>query len=172
MAAIPHPCFQNQHDYKNKEEKMKRLIQLSIPAMCVFLGACQTTTTGGGVVENSSGTTTQNVTFEITEELFGSGSADALAILSNGESYRGKLIIEKTQSEESSNVWSFDNDTDEDYFVTSSSTSYNSRATGILFGPSKTMQCQFTLTNPGAGFSDGGVGKCRLSAGQTIPVQF
>lgn len=151
---------------------MKRFFKLFTPTLCVFLGACQTTTTGSGVVENSSGTTTQNVRLEITEELFGTGSADVLAILSNGESYRGKLVIEKTQSEESANVWSFDNDTDEDYFVTGSSTAYNSRATGILFGPSKTMRCQFTLTNPSTGFSDGGVGHCRLSTGQSIPVQF
>ncbi len=145
---------------------------LILTSITLFISGCETTTVGEGVVQGINGTSTDTVSFSI-KETFGEDQASVVATLASGEKYKGKFIVSKSNTSSSTDVWDAGNDGNNDLFTIGSSTTYHSKATGILFGPSgKTMECRMTLATPSAGFAGGGVGKCKLSTGQVIPLQF
>ena len=137
----------------------------------VAVAACSPIiTTGEGRIQNAAGANKGTVQFEITEEAL-ADNATAVATLSNGEVFRGKLVIAKTQTEEFGDVIDLDSDIDDDLLIFSDSTTYSSKATGVLFSTKRSMQCAFTLNNPSYGFADGGVGQCKISSGEIVPIQ-
>jgi hypothetical protein len=139
-------------------------------AITLFVSGCETTTLGQGVVQGANGTSTDTVSFHIKES-FGDDQASVTASFASGERYTGKFIVSKSNTSSSTDFWDT-SDSSDDLFTTSSSTTYHSKATGVLFGPSgKTMECGMTLASPSVGFSGGAVGKCKLSTGQVIPMQ-
>lgn len=139
--------------------------------MALFVSGCETMTAGQGVVQGAAGTAVDTVSFSV-KETFGGDQASVVARFASGERYTGKFIIAKSQSHSSTDFWDTSNADTNDLFTTSSSTTYHSKATGVLFGPSgKTMECRMTLASPSIGFSGGAVGKCKLSTGQIIPMQ-
>ncbi|SDR22143.1 hypothetical protein [Pseudovibrio sp. Tun.PSC04-5.I4] len=149
-------------------------VGVCVAAFSALVG-CQSTTTGQGRVVSKDGKNSQSVTFQVTEEFLDNGGASVVATLSSGEFFTGKLVTEKKQTEgtEDGFVFGDDKDDDEDsFFSSSSSTTYSSKARGVLFSAARSMQCQITLSNPSFGFSDGGVGQCKISTGETVPVQF
>lgn len=151
---------------------MKTILKIGVCVAAVaVLAGCQSTTTGQGRVVSKDGKNAQSVTFQVTEEFLDDGAASAVATLSSGEFFTGKLVTEKKQTESVEDGFFYDDD-DDDFFSSSSSTTYNSRAKGVLFSAARSMQCQITLSNPSSGFSDGGVGECKISTGETVPVQF
>ncbi len=146
------------------------------------LAACETTTVGEGRLGGKA------VTFQVVENTFSDGAAEATATLPNGTVYTGKLVTAKT---ETTNVGEepfgygfggfddfdgfddgFDDFDDGPYFVSTFSTTYSPYAKGVLFSGKRAMRCVITLSNPAGGFADGGVGGCKLSGGGTIPVEF
>jgi len=142
---------------------------LAIFCLLVTTG-CQTDSSGQGRVTDSSGNSTQSVVFQFSEEFLEDGNADVIATLSNGEIFRGKMIAERSTTVGSADVFSFDKKED-DLFLDSGSTTFSSRAKGVMFSASRSMQCQMTLANPSIGFSGGGVGQCKISTGETVPMQ-
>ena len=156
---------------------MNKFFQIGLCAVgLAALAGCQSTTNGHGRVLGADGKSSQNVSFQVKEDLFSDGAASVVATLSNGEFFTGKLVTEKQQTEGYEDGLIFGNskrkDRDDSFFTLNSSTTYSSRATGVLFSASRSMQCQVTLSNPSVGFSDGGVGQCKLSTGETVPLQF
>lgn len=156
---------------------MNRIYQLGIGiAALVALAGCQSTTNGQGRVLSKDGKTSQTVTFQVTEDALSDGAASVVATLSSGEFFTGKLVTEKRQTEGYEDGFVIDDNDKDDwgdsFYSSNSSTTYSSRAKGVLFSAARSMQCQVTLSNPSFGFSDGGVGQCKLSTGETVPVQF
>ncbi|WP_068316033.1 hypothetical protein [Polycladidibacter hongkongensis] len=147
---------------------------LALASLAVVAG-CQTQTQGVGRIQSASGVAVQSVNFTFNEEAFSDG-AQVTASLPSGEMFTGKMVIGKKETEkfgESFDI-NFDDDDDDDIstFNSSTSTTYSSTATGVLFSSTRTMQCKITLSSPSMGFSEGGVGQCKLSTGEILPVQF
>ncbi|AEV35308.1 hypothetical protein PSE_0796 [Pseudovibrio sp. FO-BEG1] len=151
---------------------MKTILKIGVcvAAFSALVG-CQSTTTGQGRVVSKDGKNSQSVTFQVTEEFLDNGAASVVATLSSGEFFTGKLVTEKKQTESVEDGFFYEDD-DDDFFTSSSSTTYSSKAKGVLFSAARSMQCQITLSNPSLGFADGGVGQCKISTGETVPVQF
>ncbi len=136
----------------------------------IALAGCETTSVGQGVVQDLSGNAKGSVSFKIEEE-FGESQAKVVARFSSGEIYRGKFIVQKTESSTGTDL--FNSKTKKTDYMVSDTTSYSSKAAGLLFGPSgKTMSCNMMLASPKSGFGGGGMGQCKLSTGETIPLQF
>ncbi|KZL20459.1 hypothetical protein [Pseudovibrio sp. Ad37] len=150
---------------------------LCVVAIAGLIG-CQTTTPGQGRLGGKA------VDFEVTENFFGSGGAATTATLPDGEVFTGKLVTAKSQTTnigESDFDDGFDNFDDFDdfdgfddgpFFVSTFSTTYSPYARGVLFSAKRSMRCVVTLSNPAGGFSDGGVGQCKLSTGGSFSVEF
>jgi len=137
------------------------------------LAGCAETTTGSGQLTSLNGYAAERVSFQIREELF-KNSAVATATLKNGEMFQGKMVIEKSRSEDfgSSYLWDDDKSDDEFGLFENSSITYSPKARGVLMSHARSMECQMTLSDASLGFSAGGIGTCRLSTGETLPVQF
>ncbi len=149
-----------------------------------FLAGCDTTETtmGHGQIQTTNGKGSQSVQLKITQDTFDDSGAEAMVALGNGEVFKGKIIIEREHMEsttDSSDYFSWDSDDDkkkkEKHYpetTNTNSTSYSSQARGVLFSASRSMQCLMTLSDPRSGFSNGGVGRCTISTGEVVPVQF
>ncbi len=136
----------------------------------LLITGCATISEGSGVVQNRAGVSSGSASFHIKEGIF-DDDAKVTARLSNGEVYKGKFIINKTSGVEFGEVY---NSKTKKYETTMGDvTHYSSKASGLLFGPKgKTLKCAMTLSNPSDGFGDGGIGECKLSTGQIIPLHF
>ena len=144
-------------------------------AMCaLMLSACTQTTTGNGQLTALNGYAAERVAFDIREE-FLADSAMATVKMKNGELFQGKLVIEKAVSD---NLgvglnWDIDKKKFGDLALFQNAKSESSSIPrGILMSHARSMECRLTLASPGSGFSGGGVGSCRLSTGETLPIQF
>ncbi len=156
---------------------MKTILQIGVcVAVAAVVAGCQSTTTGQGRVVSKTGKNSQSVTFQVTEDFLSDGGASVVATLSNGEFFTGKLVTEKKQTEsfEDGSIFDADDDDDfgDDFYSSRTSTTYSSKAKGVLFSAARSMQCQVTLSDPSTGFSAGGVGQCKISTGENVPVQF
>ncbi|AEV35309.1 hypothetical protein PSE_0797 [Pseudovibrio sp. FO-BEG1] len=141
------------------------------------LAGCQTTTPGQGRLGG------KDVQFEVTENFFGGGGAATTATLPDGEVFTGKLVTAKSETtnvgesdfggfDDFDDFDDFDGFDDGPFLVSTFSTTYSPYARGVLFSAKRSMRCVVTLSNPAGGFSDGGVGQCKLSNGGTFPVEF
>ncbi len=146
------------------------LITLTLLAS-ISVSGCSTTSEGRGVIQDKSGHAKGSVTFTIKEDALSIGDANVTAQLSNGEVYKGKFIIAKTQGSVMQET--YNPKTKKMEYGINDSVNYSSKASGLLFGTTgKSMKCEITLSDPSDGFGAGGFGHCKLSTGQTIPLQF
>lgn len=158
--------------------RMNNIFRFGVCVVAISsLAACQTTTVGQGRLAGMK--VTQDITFQVTENFFGSDGAAVTATLPDGEVFTGKLVTPKRQSTNvgqtygfNDGFYDFDDFDNGPFFITTYSTTYSPTARGVLFSAKRSMRCQITLSNPRAGFSDGGVGQCQLSNGGTSPVVF
>jgi len=141
------------------------------------LSACVHTGTIAGRMGTPKGLPAA-VIFDYRSERFGEGGKISVA-LPNGEEFKGKYVqVTSTTTADVVEpvfygpVWAPWGDpwfgTDNQAFVRN----YSGKVVATLFGNrGNTMRCRFTLADPSAGMSGGGVGECQVSNGVKIDAQ-
>ena len=130
-----------------------------------LLSACSGTMKG--MVQQGGG----SVNFQFDET--GIGHGNMRATLSDGETFKGRFADEAS----SGYVTGFDTEGTGATIVHKEAfeavESYSGNVEAILFGnKGHTMRCKFRTDNSFRGLSSGGEGRCQISDGRVIDVQF
>jgi len=131
----------------------------------VLLAACSGTMKGR--VQQGG----ESVSFQFEETGIGHGTMRAT--FSGGETFKGRFADESS----SGYVTTFDTEGPEATIVHREAfeavESYSGNIEAVLFGSKRhTMRCKFRAANSMMGLSGGGEGRCQVSDGRVIDVQF